>query len=317
MFGFGKEFPIGCEEVYKAEQFRLHTVRVISAINSSLEMLQNSTLEELMVVLKELGVRHAEYEAKKEHYVLVGKALIMTLETALGELWNDELKDAWVEIYNIIQSTMLQGAEEYFGSPTTNDEEKKDEQQAANGKSKSTAGLSSVEIVQQNWSTIKIQISEYERVIGGLLFRKLFAKVPNVQNLFGFGRELPLGSEEIYKLERFERHASSVVKAIDKSIKLLRPNNNVTYAKSYLFELGAIHAEYQPTEEQYDLFAECFVEVIQELLVPKSKDSSNDNSDDDESSFTIVESKAWIEVFDMIKVTMLEGSTSFVSDHGK
>mmetsp|Transcript_65319 Transcript_65319/g.98534 ORF Transcript_65319/g.98534 Transcript_65319/m.98534 type:complete len:327 (-) Transcript_65319:28-1008(-) len=285
MFGFGKEFPIGCEEVYKTEQFRRHTVNVVSTINTAIAMLSRSSLEDLVIALKDLGVKHAEYEAKKEHYEVVGKALILTLEKVLsakGE-WNDNVKAAWVDVYQLIQDTMLLGAAEYF-------------ENEAIGTNGAEEGQSCINLVKKSWAEVKDKVVDHERVIGGLLFRRLFAKIPDVQNKFGFGRELPIGSEELYKLERFEHHATLVIKAVDKVIKLLRPNN-LTYSKAYLFELGALHAEHQTTKEQYDLFATCFTEVLQDVL-----------GDD---SFSVADSKAWTETFDIITTAMVEGVESF------
>ena len=42
--------------------------------------------------IKNLAVRHVEYEVKEEHYALVGGALIHTLKQGLGIDWNDIIK---------------------------------------------------------------------------------------------------------------------------------------------------------------------------------------------------------------------------------
>jgi hemoglobin-like flavoprotein len=163
MFGFGKEFPIGCEEVYKTEQFRRHTISVVSTINTAISMLSQSSLDDLLIVLKDLGVKHAEYEAKKEHYEVVGQALVLTLEKELSAKgqWNDDVKAAWVDVYQLIQDTMLQGAAEYF--------ENNDADATTN---KGGDGNPCIDIVKKSWAQVKEKVVDHERVIGGLLFRR-------------------------------------------------------------------------------------------------------------------------------------------------
>ena len=54
-----------------------------------------------------LGELHAtEFGAVRAHYVAVGGCLLWTLEQGLGELWNDEVSDAWAWAYGVISTTM-------------------------------------------------------------------------------------------------------------------------------------------------------------------------------------------------------------------
>ena len=49
--------------------------------------------------LQDLGVRHARYGVKPEHYPRVGDALLWTLEQTLGGAFTVEVKDAWGAAY--------------------------------------------------------------------------------------------------------------------------------------------------------------------------------------------------------------------------
>lgn len=67
-------------------------------------------LETLVPVLQNLAVKHIEYGVQEEHYAVVGEALIWTLEQGLGEAFTAEVKDAWIEVYTIVSTTMIQAA---------------------------------------------------------------------------------------------------------------------------------------------------------------------------------------------------------------
>ena len=49
--------------------------------------------------LQDLGVRHARYGVKPEHYPRVGEALLWMLEEALGRAFTAEVKEAWGAAY--------------------------------------------------------------------------------------------------------------------------------------------------------------------------------------------------------------------------
>lgn len=58
--------------------------------------------------LRGLGVRHAAYGVKAEHYASVGTALVWTLEQALGDEFTPQVKDAWVSAYTLICEAMME-----------------------------------------------------------------------------------------------------------------------------------------------------------------------------------------------------------------
>jgi len=64
----------------------------------------------LVPVVQDLGKRHVGYGVEDAHYDTVGAALLFTLETGLGEAWNDEVKDAWVVVYTVLATTMKDAA---------------------------------------------------------------------------------------------------------------------------------------------------------------------------------------------------------------
>lgn len=70
-----------------------------------------SNVEKLIPKLQQLGSRHGDYGVQASHYDDVGAALLGTLEIGLGDAFTEEVKAAWVEVYDIIAKTMIEASE--------------------------------------------------------------------------------------------------------------------------------------------------------------------------------------------------------------
>jgi hemoglobin-like flavoprotein len=71
-------------------------------------------LESILPAASALATRHVSYGAKKEHYPVVGGALLWTLEKGLGDAWTPELADAWTAAYGTLSGFMISEA---YGRP--------------------------------------------------------------------------------------------------------------------------------------------------------------------------------------------------------
>ena len=60
--------------------------------------------DKLTPYLKELGQRHCSYEVKKEHYNVVGRALLATLDLGLKERFTPQVKHSWIAFIRTISS---------------------------------------------------------------------------------------------------------------------------------------------------------------------------------------------------------------------
>ena len=68
-------------------------------------------LDALLPAVKELGVHHAAYGVKDEHYAPVGEALIWTLRESLGvAAFKQETADAWAKFYGLVSGIMKSAA---------------------------------------------------------------------------------------------------------------------------------------------------------------------------------------------------------------
>ena len=69
-------------------------------------------LETIVPAVQDLGRRHAGYNVTPDMYGTVGAALLWTLETGLGDAWDDDVAAAWAGTYGLLSSTMIAAAEE-------------------------------------------------------------------------------------------------------------------------------------------------------------------------------------------------------------
>jgi len=84
--------------------------KLMAMINTAVNALDK--LETIVPAVQDLGRRHVGYGVKDEHYDTVASALIWTLGEGLGDDFTDEVKEAWVETYTILATTMMDAAKE-------------------------------------------------------------------------------------------------------------------------------------------------------------------------------------------------------------
>jgi hemoglobin-like flavoprotein len=66
-------------------------------------------LDRLHTVLPEiyqLGLRHAQYGVKPEHYATAGVALLWALDQTLGQPMPEQTRSAWIEAYDLLTTAM-------------------------------------------------------------------------------------------------------------------------------------------------------------------------------------------------------------------
>jgi len=71
------------------------------------------TMEGIQKDIDAMAVRHAGYGVRKEHYQNVGDALIWVLENRLEDLWSDESRIAWTNLYTLWSNSMMLASEGY------------------------------------------------------------------------------------------------------------------------------------------------------------------------------------------------------------
>jgi hemoglobin-like flavoprotein len=84
--------------------------KLMKTINIAVEALDD--VEPLVPTLKQMGADHAGYGVVDRDYNVVGAALLWTLEQGLGDVFTDEVKNAWASVYEVLADTMKAGAAE-------------------------------------------------------------------------------------------------------------------------------------------------------------------------------------------------------------
>lgn len=87
------------------DDIKLQSRKLIDMITLMVARLQK--LEDIRPEIEELGRRHVFYGSQPEHYQTVGKALLWTLEEKLETRWNNEMQEAWTDVYLLFANTML------------------------------------------------------------------------------------------------------------------------------------------------------------------------------------------------------------------
>lgn len=86
------------------EQGRKLMAMIATAVNAL------DKLDTIVPAVQDLGRRHGGYGVKPAHYDTVAAALLWTLGQGLGDAFTDEVKQAWVEAYTILATTMQNAA---------------------------------------------------------------------------------------------------------------------------------------------------------------------------------------------------------------
>jgi nitric oxide dioxygenase len=67
--------------------------------------------ETILPSVQALGRRHVGYGVQPGHYAVVGEALLWTLETALGDDFTQEVREAWTAAYTLLARVMQEAAQ--------------------------------------------------------------------------------------------------------------------------------------------------------------------------------------------------------------
>ena len=67
-------------------------------------------LDTIVPAVQQLGKRHVGYGVAREHYQIVGEALLWTLAQGLGDEFTPEVREAWATTYALLAETATDGA---------------------------------------------------------------------------------------------------------------------------------------------------------------------------------------------------------------
>jgi len=146
------------------------------------------------------------------------------------------------------------------------------------------------ETVVESWTSV-MDIVEYERVIGEILFRRIFELNEDVLGLFSFGKKYAADDDDLYEDAEFVKHSTSVVETITAVVGILDSGDLTTFS-SFLKSLGATHVKFLFTRARYDLVREALIGTLEMAL---------------DTDFTSKVKESWEEVFGAVREKMMLG----------
>lgn len=93
------------DDLEHSPMLKTHAIGVVNTVSVAVGLLRD--LGKLVPILEDLGARHIGYGVAAEHYPIVGKALLMTLEAGLGDAFTIDVKNAWSSVWDIVANTMM------------------------------------------------------------------------------------------------------------------------------------------------------------------------------------------------------------------
>lgn len=99
------------EQLFSSIPMDVQAEKLFKTLDMTVKYVEH--IQALGPFLKTLGANHAVvYSVKREHYAVVGEALLWTLETGLGvEVFTNRVKEAWAWAYGFIADTMAEAGE--------------------------------------------------------------------------------------------------------------------------------------------------------------------------------------------------------------
>lgn len=97
----------GLKQLFKGDM-EAQGHKLVQMISAAVGMLDS--LDKLVPILQQLGARHAGYGVEASHYETVGKALLTTLSQGLGDDFTDQVKEAWVSVFGVMATVMIDAA---------------------------------------------------------------------------------------------------------------------------------------------------------------------------------------------------------------
>lgn len=91
-------------DLYESKALKSHGAAVVNTVGIAVAGLRD--FESLVPLIQVLGRRHLGLGLAAEHFELVGAELIHTLEMGLGDQFTPEVREAWLNMYELVSSTM-------------------------------------------------------------------------------------------------------------------------------------------------------------------------------------------------------------------
>eukprot|EP00929_Paragymnodinium_shiwhaense_P022728 TRINITY_DN14438_c0_g1_i4.p1 TRINITY_DN14438_c0_g1~~TRINITY_DN14438_c0_g1_i4.p1 ORF type:complete len:180 (-),score=56.68 TRINITY_DN14438_c0_g1_i4:372-911(-) len=108
LFTFKTETLDFCKLFRCGSPATVHSMKVVGTLGLAVDKLR--ALKDLVPILQKLGVKHVGYGVIPEHYDIVGQAIVDAMKVALGGLFTPAVSNAWLKVYKVVKTTMIEAA---------------------------------------------------------------------------------------------------------------------------------------------------------------------------------------------------------------
>ncbi len=144
-----RQYP-AVKPLFKTTDQNKQQQKLLAALKLVVSRLRNP--KKLEKALQEMGKRHQQYGALAEHYPAVTETLLAVMEELAGDLWTQDVQEAWTEALNFVATTMLEAYEEIEEKPmaTTRKTNKQDNEELTRLRSAVNGVLSPIMMVDRD-----------------------------------------------------------------------------------------------------------------------------------------------------------------------
>lgn len=96
--------PLFPDDMTQQKQHLLGAVKLVVVNIDNIETLEQP--------LMDMGARHVNYGASPDHYGVVRDTMVDAIASIAGDLWNDDLADAWSDALDVVAQIMIRGGEQ-------------------------------------------------------------------------------------------------------------------------------------------------------------------------------------------------------------
>ncbi|XP_041469276.1 uncharacterized protein LOC121419053 isoform X3 [Lytechinus variegatus] len=232
LFPFGSK-NLSYQQLLRDPQAQTHGKRVMETVGTAVDGLDD--LDILVPILRELATRHIGYNVTKQHFSLVGAALIHAIKEGLGSSFSPDIQGAWMAVFQLITNTMSEILPS-VGPPTS----------------------AQKDLVKRTWGKLASNPAQH----GSVMFAKLLTRHPTVGKLFPFGKE-NLSYAQLLKHSQVLAHGKKVMQTVGVAVDGL---NDLDLLVPILKDLGGRHVGYGVNKELFEPVGEVLLETIKEAL---------------------------------------------------
>ncbi|CUG06434.1 globin domain-containing protein, putative, partial [Bodo saltans] len=222
--------------LFAGTDMKRQAVRVMEMIDAAVQGL--NTPETIAEVMFTSGLRHAAYGVQRDHYTVVGKALIAALKAFLARRFTPEVAQAWSVFYNGVQRRMLEGSESPKGIQMRDEFLRRPKR------------ISDKRRIEDSWVVLS-----YEDDFGGAFYRNLLRLAPHLKST-------------IFKNTDMAKQGRKLFETVNLLVSLLGDHVGLQRA---IVSLGERHARAGVDKDDIDMGAPALISALREVLGPRYK----------------------------------------------